>query len=158
MQLSYYNSRIILLRGQATGSCSLARQKAPIAITRSRTAISYKPPAINTTAMATSHADTTKAPSLVYRSTRKPATISITPTIIMKVAGASGNIFSTGRIYAVQSVNKLVNLSAPATIGTSAYVYFNMVRTVTVELVRATVFIIFFIGYRGRKTVTNFVT
>src|SRR5690349_2347432 len=61
-------------------------------------------------------------PARGRRRTRIPAAISTSPTSRMKVRPSTGSLRSTsGLRYCSQSVSRLVNLSAPATMGTNPY-------------------------------------
>lgn len=110
-----------------TNFANLAIDKAEIAMTKSLTATSTKlNPAIRLNAIPANQAATIRPPISGFFSTINPATISMTPTIIIKVLPENGKISaSVGLIYCDQSVRILVNLSSPATIGTTTKVYFN---------------------------------
>src|SRR4051812_26826929 len=71
-------------------------------------------------AMPISHRPTMVAKTLVYgvRSTPTPATISMIPTAIMNPCAGTAWAMNGAR-YLDQSTSRLVNLSRPATMGTS---------------------------------------
>jgi hypothetical protein len=94
---------------------------APMAITRSLTATSRKLPLkMRLRAMAVSHAATMNPPRAGRMRTIIPAMISITPTTIINACGETGSSrVIAGCRYFSQWVSKSVNLSSPATIGTS---------------------------------------
>ena len=101
-------------------------EKAEMAITKSLTATSAKLHPMNKDkAISVNQAATTRPPILGFIKTKTPATISIAPTIIMKVTPEKGSRSNkVGFIYCVQSHNTLKNLSRPATIGTTVKVNF----------------------------------
>src|SRR5438128_2799315 len=115
--------------GMASGSFTWARSgiiasaAAPTASNASRAAMSrYLPVESRLPVMAASHPDTRAPPTRGRRSTRSPAAISNRPTRRMNVRPSTGRRRSTsGLRYLSQSTKRLVNLSAPATMGTSPY-------------------------------------
>src|SRR5947209_19474860 len=63
-------------------------------------------------------------------STPRPATISMTPTMYMKVRPLKGSIeANAGAMYFDQSTSRLVNLSRPATMGTIPNTSFKVAKT-----------------------------
>lgn len=111
-------------------SANLAIEKAEIAITKSLMATSAKfQPTNKDNAININQTETTSPPILGITKTKIPAAISITPTIIIKVApenGSRSNI--VGFMYWVQSHKILKNLSSPATIGTMVKVNFKRLK------------------------------
>src|SRR5439155_7089626 len=101
----------------------IAKAAAPTASNASRAAMSrYLPVESRLPVMAASHPDTSAPPTRGRRSTRSPAAISTRPTRRMNVRPSTGRRRSTsGLRYLSQSTRRLVNLSAPATMGTSPY-------------------------------------
>src|SRR5207248_7487196 len=101
----------------------IAKAAAPTASNASRAAMSrYLPVESRLPVMAASHPDTSAPPTRGRRSTRSPAAISTRPTRRMNVRPSTGRRRSTsGLRYLSQSTKRLVNLSAPATMGTSPY-------------------------------------
>src|SRR5436309_6085420 len=101
----------------------IAKAAAPTASNASRAAMSrYLPVESRLPVMAASHPDTSAPPTRARRSTRSPAAISTRPTRRMNVRPSTGRRRSTsGLRYLSQSTKRLVNLSAPATMGTSPY-------------------------------------
>ena len=69
-------------------------------------------------------------------STPRPATISMTPTMYMKVRPLNGSIdANAGAMYFDQSTSKLVNLSRPATMGTIPNTSFKVAKTLLAVVV-----------------------
>src|SRR5437899_7818824 len=101
----------------------IASAAAPTASGTPRAAMSrYLPIERRLPAIAANQPAITAPPTRGRRRTSSPAPISITPTSRMKVGPSTGNRRSTlGLKYRSQSTSRLVNLSAPATIGTRPY-------------------------------------
>src|SRR5207249_4838584 len=101
----------------------MAKAAAPTASSASRAAMSrYLPIERRLPAIAASQPATNAPPRRGRRRTSSPTPISVTPTSRMKVRPSTGSRRSTlGLKYRSQSTSRLVNLSAPATIGTRPY-------------------------------------
>src|SRR3954465_10058211 len=90
--------------------------------------------------MQRSQTPTTTAKVRVHRVARtpRPATISMTPTMYMKVRPLNGSILANaGAMYFSQLTSRLVNLSSPATMGTipnTSFMVANTLRAVAASM------------------------
>src|SRR4026207_2559853 len=98
--------------------------------------------------MQISQAITTQPPIAGFANTRMPAMISITPTTILNVCAEKGSIDTMpGFRYISQFTSRSVNLSNPATTGTTEKVIFNTIHTDLTSWFEFVVSIVYFFSY-----------